>query len=248
MLSKTNTGYSLPTPSRDDNSVLLKSLLDQIEYLKKELSRKSNTTYCLSKYGKPILVGNQTSHNSNSDEIIENSSLDSDVTNPNVTSINQDRNVTDDIDFTIDNNNDNDVSENSKCTECAETQLSRILKQLQDVRAEQHSNYLTYRNKEGEAWETKNRSLIVDVDLGPENISAKSTKESKGDDSPKEWPKGATLTLMVWMIGFPQAKKSSILGPFQGQWYTTQHVWSFETNFKTKARLHYLTYWYKQYF
>ena len=151
MLSKTNTGYSLPTPSRDDNSVLLKSLLDQIEYLKKELSRKSNTTYCLSKYSKPILVGNQTSHNSNSDEIIENSSLDSDVTNPNVTSINQDRNVTDDIDFTIDNNNDNDVSENSKCTECAETQLSRILKQLQDVRAEQHSNYLTYRNKEGEA-------------------------------------------------------------------------------------------------
>ena len=39
--SNINSGYSLPTPSGDSNQELVKTLLDQIENLKKELTHKN---------------------------------------------------------------------------------------------------------------------------------------------------------------------------------------------------------------
>lgn len=63
------------------------------------------------KHGKLLKVGDRKSaNNSYSDKTTENSFLDSDVTHPNGTSTNQDANVTNGIDFTIDNNNQSEYS------------------------------------------------------------------------------------------------------------------------------------------
>ena len=62
--------------------------------------------------------------------------------------------------------------------------------QRQNVRAQQHSKYLNYQNKEIKARGTKNMSIITDVNRVPEIISKESPKESKYCEKPKEWLKG----------------------------------------------------------
>lgn len=82
-------------------------------------------------------MGDQKSlHKANRDEIIENSYSDSEFVTSNGTPINQDENVPYDIDF-INDDKVNDVSQNA-AKECTDTQLLRIVKQLQDLRTEQH--------------------------------------------------------------------------------------------------------------
>ena len=120
-----NSGYSLPTPSGDSNQELVKTLLDQIENLKKELTHKNTIIPGLLQNRKPLSISDQkSSDNSNSNKIIESSSQNR----------NQDSNVAHGIDF-IRNNNVNDVSINT-AEECTNIQLPRIQKQLQDVRAQ----------------------------------------------------------------------------------------------------------------
>ena len=195
--AKKNTGHLLSPPSGDNNSVLKTSLLDQIKYLEKELSHKNNIISCLLKYDKPLLVSNQkSSRNSNSDKIIKNSFSDSNVTNRNGTSTNLDRDITGDTDFTIDNNNVNHFSENTT-KEFMDTKLPRIVKQLQDVRAEQHLNFINHQNEEAKAQEAKNRFMITDVKIALENISAESPKESKNDDIRKVTFSGEILSIFL---------------------------------------------------
>lgn len=82
-------------------------------------------------------MGDQKSlHKANRDEIIENSYSDSEFVTSNGTPINQDENVPYDIDF-INDDKVNDVSQNT-AKECTDTQLLRIVNQLQDLRTEQH--------------------------------------------------------------------------------------------------------------
>ena len=50
------------------------------------------------------------------------------------------------MDFTVDNNNSNDFSENT-AKECAVTQPPWTETQLQYVRGEQHSKYMNQQNK-----------------------------------------------------------------------------------------------------
>ena len=70
-----NSGCSLPIPSSDNNQQLVKTLLDQIEHLKKELTCKNTIILCLDKNGKPFPISDQkSSNNSNSSKVIENSS------------------------------------------------------------------------------------------------------------------------------------------------------------------------------
>ena len=70
-----NNGCSLPIPSSDNNQQLVKTLLDQIEHLKKELTCKNTIILCLDKNGKPFPISDQkSSNNSNSSKVIENSS------------------------------------------------------------------------------------------------------------------------------------------------------------------------------
>ena len=66
-----------------------------------------------------------------------------------------------------------------------DTQLPQIVKQLKNVKVEQHSKYITHQNEEAKSQETKNRLMITDVNLASDNISAESPKESKHDDRPK---------------------------------------------------------------
>ena len=61
--------------SSDNNRQLVKTLLDQIEHLKKELTCKNTIILCLDKNGKPFPISDQkSSDNSNSCKVIENSS------------------------------------------------------------------------------------------------------------------------------------------------------------------------------
>ena len=70
-----NSGYQLPTTSDDNNRELVKTLLDQIEYLKKELPHKNTIISCLLKNEKPLSISDQKqSDNSNSSKVIKNSS------------------------------------------------------------------------------------------------------------------------------------------------------------------------------
>ena len=71
---------------------------------------------------------------------------------------NQNSNVAYGTDFT--RNNVNDFSVNT-AEECANMQLPRIQKQLQDIRAQQHSKYLNYQNDERKACGTKSMSIIT---------------------------------------------------------------------------------------
>ena len=121
-------------------------------------------------------MGDQKSlHKANSDEIIENSYSDSEFVTSNGTPINQDENLPYDIDF-INDDKVNDVSQNT-AKECTDTQLLRIVKQLQDLRTEQHWKYINHQNDEAKARETKSRFIITHVNLmNPENFSAESPK------------------------------------------------------------------------
>ena len=70
-----NSGCSLPIPSSDNIRQLVKTLLDQIEHLKKELTCKNTIILCLDKNGKPFPISDQkSSDNSNSSKVIENNS------------------------------------------------------------------------------------------------------------------------------------------------------------------------------
>ena len=65
---------SLCAPSGDNNRKLVKTLLEQIEYLKKELTHKNTIISCLLKWKTIINQKPKSSDNSNSDNVIENSS------------------------------------------------------------------------------------------------------------------------------------------------------------------------------
>ena len=56
-----NSGYSLPTLSGANNQELVKTLFDQIEYLKKEFPHKNTIISCLLENGKPLSISDQKS-------------------------------------------------------------------------------------------------------------------------------------------------------------------------------------------
>ena len=91
----------------------------------------------------------------------------------------------------------------------------------QNVRAQQHSKYLNYQNKEIKARGTKNMSIITDVNRVPEIISKESPKESKYCEKPKEWLK-RTVRVVGKAISNGMDEKLIFqkelpwLGPFQG--------------------------------
>ena len=152
--------------------------------MKKWLTHKNTIISCLLKNGKPLSISDQkSSDNSNGGKFIENSSQNR----------NQDSNVAYDIASTR-NNNINDVIINIT-EECINIHLPWIQKQLQGVRAQQHSKQLNYQYKEIKASETKNMSITTNVNRAPEIIFIESPKGSKDGNNPKECPKGTVCVV-----------------------------------------------------